>query len=223
MEEKDFEFYEFMEQLKKEKNMREIDRQVIETANKEKNRRHFDEQEEVSRRQKKSKKSYRIKSGALTFLMVFSFATGIGVKTLYDKVSPIVVTYVQNEADDISLAGWFENFSMSKTGYLLDTEIKRENSDSWFSDGPMPYDYDDPDNLRVTSDGRKVGAIVDYYNAFDDYLEESAGVGYYETKFEQMQRLVSIGKDPNSIDCIYTYEELCEMFSKDNDKGMGVK
>ena len=221
MGEKDFEFYEFMEQLKKEKNMREIDRQVIETANKEKNRRHFEEQEEIVSRKKRSNKTYRIKSGALTFLMVLGFVTGVGAKVAYDEVAPVVKVYVQNQADNTSLAGWFENFDMSKTGYFLDMEIKRETSNSLLVDGPMPYDYDDPENLTVTSDGRKVGAIVDYYDAFDEYLEESIGTGYYQIKYEQMQRLVSIGKDPNSVDCIYSYEELSKMLS--DDKSMGVE
>ena len=221
MEEKDFEFYEFMEQLKKEKNMREIDRQVLNIANSSKNRRHFGEQEEIVSRKKRSNKTYRIKSGALTFLMVLGLVTGVGAKVAYDEVAPVVKVYVQNQADNTSLAGWFENFDMSKTGYFLDMEIKRETSNSLLVDGPMPYDYDDPENLTVTSDGRKVGAIVDYYDAFDEYLEESTGTGYYETKYDQMERLVSIGKDPSSIYCIYSYEELSEMLS--NDKGMGVK
>ena len=123
--------------------------------------------------------------------------------------------------DTFNLAGWFENFDVSKNGYYLNMEVKREKNDSFFDDGPEPFDFSNPENLSVTTDGRKVGAIVDYYDAFDEYLDEFTGTGYYEIKYQQMQRLVSIGKDPNAVDCIYSYEELSDMLS--NDKGMGVK
>ena len=221
MKDEDLKFYELMRTLAHEEKLRQIDREVIETASRPKQTKHFDEQEKIVKKKNNSKKTYRIKSGALTFLMVLGFATGVGAKTTYDAVAPVVKVYVQNLADNTSLAGWFENFDMSKTGYFLDMEIKRETSNSLLVDGPMPYDYDDPDNLTVTASGRKVGAIVDYYDAFDEYLEESIGTGYYQIKYEQMQRLVSIGKDPNSVDCIYSYEELSKMLS--DDKSMGVE
>lgn len=216
MKDEDLKFYELMRTLAHEEKLRQIDREVIETANRPKQTKHFDEQEKIVKKKNNSKKTYRIKSGALTFLMVLGFATGVGAKTTYDAVAPIVKTYVQNEADNISLVGWIENFNASKTGYFLDMKIKKVTNDE-----PKPYDYSDPDNLTVTADGRKVGAIVDYYEAFDEYLEESIGTGYYQIKYEQMQRLVSIGKDPNSVDCIYSYEELSKMLS--DDKSMGVE
>lgn len=219
MGEKD-EFYEFMKKLAREKELRQKDREFIESASRSKKTRHFDEQEEIVRRKRRGNKTYKVKSKALMFLLVLGFVTGVGAKATYDAVAPIVKVYVQNQADSISLSGWQENFSTSKAGYFLDMEVKREHN-SIFNDGPVPFDYDDPENLSVTADGEKVGAIVDYFDAFDRYLESSTGTGYYETKYEQMQRLVSIGKDPDSIDCIYSYDELSEMFS--NDKGLGVK
>ena len=222
MEKKEFEFYEFTEQLKKDKEMREIDRKILEAVENKKNRRYFDEQDKRVSKRKKTSTTYRIKAGALTFIMAVSFSAGIGVKTVYDQVTPVVKTYVQNSADDIALAGWFEDFAMSKDGYYLDMQIKKVSSDSLLSDGPMPYDYNDPDNLSINENGQKVGAIVDYYNGFDSFLKDSNGVGYYETIYNQMQRLVSIGKNPDSIDSLYTYEELTEMLNKDIDKGLGV-
>lgn len=222
VEKKEFEFYEFMEQLKKDEEMREIDRKLLEAASSKKNRRCFEEQRKNVSKRKKTSTSYRIKAGAMTFIMAISFSVGIGVKTAYDQVAPIVKTYVQNSADDFILAGSFEDFERSKDGYYLEMQIKKVSSDSIFSDGPMPYDYDDLDNLSVNEYGQKVGAIVDYYDGFDSYLKSSKGIGYYETIYNQMQRLVSIGKDPNSIESLYTYEELTDMLNKDVDKGLGV-
>lgn len=215
------EFDEFLEKLRNESDMRQIDKQVIEAADTSKKIKYFSEQEEKISYKKKSKKTYRIKSGALTFLMLLGFVSGVGAKSLYDEVAPVVKVFVQNQADNINLAGWFENFDVSKNGYYLNMEVKREKNDSFFDDGPEPFDFSNPENLSVTTDGRKVGAIVDYYDAFDEYLDEFTGTGYYEIKYQQMQRLVSIGKDPNAVDCIYSYEELSDMLS--NDKGMGVK
>ena len=125
MGEKD-EFYEFMKKLAREKELRQKDREFIESASRPKKTRHFDEQEEIVRRKRRGNKTYKVKSKALMFLLVLGFVTGVGAKATYDAVAPIVKVYVQNQADSISLSGWQENFGTSKAGYFLDMEIKRD-------------------------------------------------------------------------------------------------
>lgn len=218
MKEKEFEVPQFVGRLQHEEEMRDDDRKIIDIGNG-RNRRSFREQEKKVVKQKKSSKVYKIKTRAIVLLIAFGFSAGVGAKDVYDKVAPIVKVYVQNGADDANLADWFENFNVTNDGYFLENNIQGKNDGSG---GAEPYDWDNPDNLTVTEEGNKVGAIVDYYNGFDGYLKASTGIGYYETVYTQMQRLVSIGKDPNSVDSLYTYEELTEILGKDKSKGMGV-
>ena len=185
-----------------------------------KNRRNIAEQEKKVRRQRC--KFYKVKSGALIFILVTSFCAGVGAKAAYDEVAPIVKVFAQNYSDNNTISGWLENYSVSKEGSFLDSEIKRENSDGWLVDGPLPYDYNDLDNLSINDEGKKVGALVDFYNGFDGYIENTTGTGYYKRIYEQMKRLESIGQNPNKIKCIYNYEELSKMFNKKDEIGKGI-
>ncbi len=215
-------YYKFTRKLQKEKQIRDIDRKMLDIANSSRKRRRFDEQTEKISKQKKTRKFYKTRARALVFIISVSLGLGVGTKALYDEVAPIITVYVQNEADNYTLAEWFGYYNVSDEGYFLDSQIKREVNDGWFNEGPMPFDYTDPENLSITEDGRKVGAIVDYYNGFNRYLRSNIDKGYYETIYTQMERLASIGKDPNSIDSLYTFEELTEMLGKEEIKGMGV-
>ena len=216
---KDFEFYELVNEIKKQRELTAEEENLLNIANSARKTK-IEAQKKITAKEKKTKKTIKIKSGTMCFIIIASVALGVVGKNAYDKVAPYISNFIEYNMESGTIYEKQYEYNGLELPSALNRKIVRDLNGVRVND-ELPYDYNDPTNLSITEDGRKVGLLVDYYNGFDNYLQSDSGKGYYERMYEQMLRLIEMGQDPNSLECIYTFDELSKMYEKGNNMGMG--
>lgn len=176
---------------------------------------------EVSKRREERKQSNANKrrNNSVRFKALIAaclIGLGIGIAKIADFVAPYISAYHTYESNRLTIARIAEDYKVNG-GYLLSLELDYEDEErGFFDDAPREFDYDSPENVWVTESGRKVGPLVDYFDGLDNLVSEyNGGKGYYELVYEMNEIDKMFGREP-STKCVYTQEELAEMFSEES-------
>lgn len=163
---------------------------------------------------KTSNKKVHLTKRAKAIIAALLIVGAIGGYVYKAEIEPAIIAY--NETCEVS--GYEENFRMTKQGSLLFIDVKKNDR------GEITADYDNPLNVIVNERGRKEGHLIDYYDAFDDYLYSKTGEGYYEYQLGRMEKAVEDGKDPNEKDFakVYNFDELTAKVADLKEDRLGV-
>lgn len=206
----DFEFYNMPKSKIHFDNYPNVDYQAVQRQKAERRR----EIEQAKRKQRKVR--------AISYLLVLALGFGTGY-TVASEVGHYIKGGIEYSSNQTEMAGMWENFSMTKDGYLLGLDVKYE--EAGFFEEVTEIDYENPENVHINPNtGKKQGALVDYFDALDRYFMENQkdGKGYYEMVKRQNELLDLFGVKHATF--IYSQDELIEIInSRSNSNSLGGK